>query len=434
MMSVVEPQPIARAAEPGKTGMAAGYTAAEEPSTAGEASLCSRYVPLCVWLIAFAALVCIPLKIASYGYLPADDALRHAAKAVTQRPWSEILVLRSDFTMDHNPGWHWVLGQVHRATGVGTDGLVVSSLVGLFLLAMAAPMVVLRRPEAWMGALLASTLMFPPVLFRVLLARPFVVSMTATLMVLLLWRRDDRQRPSAWILGATALLLGVSAWVHGSWYLFALVVAAFALAGQWRSACWLAGCWLAGSFAGALLTGHPVGFLVNAIRIGLNCFSGDTLQRMLAFEFWPSDGNVLAVVAVSALLLWRYVIGAWDWKCINNPIFVLSILGWILGLRVSRFYYDWGAPALLLWVALELSEHCGRLLRPNAPQRLAVTAAISLALFFGITSDLNGRWTNTLFTEFLSESDPEMQPWLPESGGILYSSDMTVFYQTFFKN
>ena len=37
-----------------------------------------RYVPLIVWTIAIAVVLFIPLKIIGYGYLPGDDALRHA--------------------------------------------------------------------------------------------------------------------------------------------------------------------------------------------------------------------------------------------------------------------------------------------------------------------------------------------------------------------
>ena len=35
---------------------------------------------------------------------------------------------------------------------------------------------------------------------------------------------------------------------------------------------------------------------------------------------------------------------------------------------------------------------------------------------------------------FLTESNPELKGWLPDKGGIFYSADMFLFYQTFFKN
>src|SRR5690242_3634654 len=82
----------------------------------GQGDWPSRWIPLATWLVAVILMAWIPFKILSYGYLPPDDALRHVAKAVTQRPWSEILVLRPDFQTDHNPGWHWMLARVHQWT------------------------------------------------------------------------------------------------------------------------------------------------------------------------------------------------------------------------------------------------------------------------------------------------------------------------------
>jgi hypothetical protein len=52
-----------------------------------------------------------------------------------------------------------------------------------------------------------------------------------------------------------------------------------------------------------------------------------------------------------------------------------------------------------------------------------------------VTSDLNSRWTKNLTWQFLSVTDhPELEGWMPAKDGILYSADMGVFYQTFFKN
>jgi len=132
--------------------------------------------------------------------------------------------------------------------------------------------------------------------------------------------------------------------------------------------------------------------------------------------------------------LWRYAAGRWTWQCVNNPIFMLALLGWILGLRFGRFFYDWGSPALLVWIALELNEHLQRHLASGSIQRLGITGGLCASLFFALTTDANSRWTRALDLEFLSDKDPEMAPWLPEKGGIVYSWDMSVFYQTIYKN
>ena len=72
-----------------------------------------RYVPLAVWAMVILVILAIPLKIIGYGYLPADDALRHAAKAVSGKPWPEILVVGPAFQIDHNFGWHFLLRQIY---------------------------------------------------------------------------------------------------------------------------------------------------------------------------------------------------------------------------------------------------------------------------------------------------------------------------------
>ena len=72
-----------------------------------------RYVPLAVWAAVVLVILAIPLKIISLGYLPADDALRHAAKAVSGKPWTEILVVGPAFQIDHNFGWHFLLRQIY---------------------------------------------------------------------------------------------------------------------------------------------------------------------------------------------------------------------------------------------------------------------------------------------------------------------------------
>ena len=42
-----------------------------------------RYIPLAVWIAIVFTIILIPLKIISYGFLPMDDALRHAAKTIS---------------------------------------------------------------------------------------------------------------------------------------------------------------------------------------------------------------------------------------------------------------------------------------------------------------------------------------------------------------
>src|SRR5208282_1688937 len=93
-----------------------------------------RYVPLAVWAIVVLVILAIPLKIIGYGYLPGDDALRHAAKAVSGKSWSEILVLNPVYVIDHEFGWNLLLEKIHLWTNWDAERLVLFSVVSLFIL------------------------------------------------------------------------------------------------------------------------------------------------------------------------------------------------------------------------------------------------------------------------------------------------------------
>ena len=57
-----------------------------------------RYIPLAVWIVVVSTLIFIPLKINSYGFLPGDDAMRHAAKTISGKTWQQILIMRERFS------------------------------------------------------------------------------------------------------------------------------------------------------------------------------------------------------------------------------------------------------------------------------------------------------------------------------------------------
>ena len=97
------------------------------------------WVPRAAWALALLALLLIPLRIVGLGFLPEDDALRHAAKAVSGHDWNEILLSQDGHLVDHNPGWHWFLGVIHTLSGMDTDGLVAVSVCLLFALGPCRP-------------------------------------------------------------------------------------------------------------------------------------------------------------------------------------------------------------------------------------------------------------------------------------------------------
>jgi hypothetical protein len=393
-----------------------------------------RYVPLLCWLVAVSAIMLVPCKIVGLGYLPSDDALRHAAKAVSGKPWPDILVMRSDFPMDEHPGWHALLGLIHRWQDCSTETLVVVGVCGLMLLVNAAGLLWLRRPEAWLAALLTVALAEPEFIKRLFLGRPYLFTMAVSLTLLMVWSRSNGARPRPWELVTTIALIAAAAWIHGSFYQLILPAAALVLAGRWRQGCWFGGCWAAGSFIGAALTGHPWQFMGQWVRLLLAVFHSHAFTRQLETELYPSDGECLVVLAVVAMIAWRARSPGWKARDLVEPVFMMGIIGWVLGLSTGRFWMDWGMPAILLWLALEFQKQFELHLGFATAGRLLIAAGLALSLCLAATADQGARWTRNLSRQYLSAANPPLVSWLPGKDGILYSADMDVFYETFFKN
>jgi hypothetical protein len=393
-----------------------------------------RYVPLMVWMVVAFTVVLIPLKIISYGFLPTDDALRHAAKTISGKSWQQILVMRDGFPIDPSPGWQAILAWVHQGFGGSAESLVVFSVVALMLLVTLCALPWFRRPEAWLAALSAAAIFVPACTTRFARGRPYLLTDAVLITILFLWSRQTDDRPRRAALIVTPLLVAASAWIHGPWYLLCLPGAAILLAGFWRSAFCYGGCWLAGSFLGCALTGHPWESLFQTVRHMFDAFGHFVVNRQLEPEWYPSDGEIPAVLAVVVLILCRKIFSVWDARRLLNPVFMMMVLGWLLGLKVRRFWWDFGTPAFMVWVALELQEHFEKHLSFDSVRRLLVTLVIAAGAFLGFTSDRDSRWTANLTTEYLTPDTPGIAGWLPGDGGIVYNSDMDVFYLMFFKN
>jgi len=394
-----------------------------------------RYVPLAVWAIVILVILAIPLKIIGYGYLPGDDALRHAAKAVSGKPWPEILVVGPAFQIDHNYGWHLILRGIHLWTGCGTEALVIFTVVALFLLAGGAALPWLKRPEAWLVALTAVALT-SDILQRFCLGRPFLLTIAGLFTLLFCWKARGNAPPRWPALVWMTVLIAVCSFVHGVWYLWALPVAAFFLAGEFRWGCALAASWMAGVFLGASFTGHPWTSLYQAVEMARRAFALHSTQRTLVSEFQPSSGAVFALVILGGLVILRQLTRLKTRPLTADPVFWLACLGWGLAFQAGRFMEDWGWPALMILATCDLELLLEARFAVDSFKRLALTCGLAAMTFLAITNDGGSRWTWNLTLQFLSpaEHPGELDGWMPEKGGVLYSSDMSVFYQTFYKN
>jgi hypothetical protein len=391
-----------------------------------------RYIPLLAWLGVALVLLLLPLKIIGLGYLPADDALRHVAKAVSGKPWPEILVVGDSFKIDHNLGWHAILGALHHALGWDAENLLIFSVVALFLAVNWSMLPWLKRPEAWLVALLAAMIVsdLPQ---RFLLGRPFILSITVLMTILF---AAQKSKPCLKNFLLFAALITASAFVHGVWYLWVLPVMAFFFAGQFRWAGLLLGAWLIGVALAAVFTGHPVDYLSQAVSMAKNSVGQHLTNRTEVVELQPFGGDILAVIifgAVVALRMFLKPAGALPFA--KNPAFWIVTGCWMLGFRVSRFWEDWGWPALMVLIATEVEFLFLAKFAADSLRRLWLVLILVVATFLCVTSDLGSRWTQSLAWQFLSEKEhPELAGWMPEHGGIFYCPDMNIFYQTFYKN
>lgn len=369
-----------------------------------------------------------------YGYFPPDDALRHVAKVLSGKDWNDILVIRDEITMDSHPGWHKILSLFYAITGASPVNLLNFSVISLFLLFMVPPAFLFRRPEAWIAALSALAVFSFGPFYRTLLGRPFIFSMFLILMFCFLWGRvRDKQKPYLELTLFT-LFSAFSTWIHGTWYLLSLPLLSLLAAREWRVFALIGVSTISGVIIGALITGQPVEFLHQMLFHALEAFGQHDFTRQLVTEFRPFSGENMTLVVVAGLLMWRQARGDWNIRCIDNPVFMLAIIGWIMGFVAVRFWTDWGFPALVFWVAQEFHQIFEKYLPELSMKRLAFTAVLCLVLFLSMTSDWGSRWSSKAMAEWPKMENAEHPLWLPEEGGIVYSDSMIVFYNIFYNN
>ena len=392
-----------------------------------------RYVPLLAWLIAILVILFVPLKIISYGYLPGDDALRHAAKAVSGKSWSEILILNPVYKMDHEFGWNWLLTNIHAWENWNAENLVIFSVVSLFVLVNIAGLIWLKRPEAWVAAMLAA-MVLAVIPMRFTLGRPYLITLACLITILYLWRTHRGTPPKAPSLILMIVLAAVSTFFHGAWYLWALPIAAFFLAMEFSWGIALGICWLVGVFIGSLLTGHPIEYPIQALQLAFLAVGAHETQRTMASELQPFSGDALTLAVFGGLLLLRPLMKLNSVPLARDPAFWLVCMSWMLGFKVSRFWVDWGWPALMVLIAWDLQLLMESRMAADSLKRLLLVCVLAVAAYLGITSDFNSRWSGALTQAYLEESNPDLKGWMPGKGGVFYTVDMSLFYQTFFKN
>jgi hypothetical protein len=311
---------------------------------------------------------------------------------------------------------------------------VIFSSLSLGVLALIVPLLVWRGPpEAWLLSLLVAALAAWTVFHRFLLGRPYVFTVAVLLALLFLWPRLRAERMPWPTWSGCLTLFAASAWIHGNWYLWLLPLGCFVLAREHRASLRLAAAMSAGVAIGATATGSPLRFLAQTVLHPIWALGSGATPMQLVTEFQPSGGAFSMVLAAVAVLGWRHSRGRELAPLLSDPVFLLAFSGWALGLYTNRFWSDWGLPACLVWMTQEIGDGLGSVRLADRSRLLLATLAAAV-LFLAVTADVRARWSRSERSAYLSLDNAEHRPWLPDPGGILYSNDMRVFYNTFFKN
>ena len=393
-----------------------------------------KLIPVLATCLIVLTIVLIPFRIIGTGFLPADDALRHAAKAVSGKAWDQILVLRDGINIDIHSGWHALLRVVYKAFNLNIYSLLIFSVVSLFVIFSLVPVMLLKRPEAWALSLIVMCVAQPYTAGRLLLGRPYLITMAVVVAIGCLWPHLAGKKPRYDIMASLAAGVAVATWTHGGWYFFIVPVSAFFLARQWLAGARIALTVAAGIIAGIVLTGHPVTFVTQNLRLVFFAFSDYRLPRMLVPEIQPFLGDNVLVIAIILMLMWRAIRGDHNKKAVDDPVFMMAFVSWVAGFVTKRFWLDIGTAAALLWMATEFEAVLMKRFQPASPKRLLSAAAISLVLFAAFTSDGMNRWSANRPVSCLNFKAPQNASWAPGPGGTVYSSEIGLFHVMFFQN
>jgi hypothetical protein len=393
-----------------------------------------RYIPLACWLVVLLTSLFIGLKIIGYGYFAPGDARRHVAKPFAHKPYSEIVVMTPEYTVDHSPGWEWLLGMLNHAFGWGEDALMSFSIISLLLWIFCLPLIWFRRPEAWLAAILAEMIAIPELMIRWVQARPFILTQGVLIALLLAWGKEKSEKPSWPKLVLTTCGFALAIWMHGIWYFWVLLFVAFFLAQRWRDGFRLAGCWMVGTIIAGLLTGKPFSFLYEAIFQIATMYSEHLPSWMLVGELQPTEGEFATLTLLALVYLYTRAQRKDFRPLFLQPVFWMAAMSWVLGFKADRFWADWGMPSALVWMAVQFDDALPTVAPADSIKRLLLCGMIALPLFLDATNDLNRRYTSSLNDTFLDANNPELKGWFPEKNGIFYSDNMKFFFNTFLKN
>ncbi len=392
----------------------------------------SRLVPALILTCILFTCCMIPISILGKGYLPQDDALRHVAKVISGKKWSDILVLRPEIQTDSHPGWHKILELIYRLTDMNIRGMVMLSVAMLFIWFSVIPVLFSERPEAWLISLLIISISDFPTFHRLLLGRPYIFTMSWVVFFFFSWKKLRTKTVSPGIFIPLLLYSVASVWIHCNWPVFGLPVFCLIFAGERRAALNLSVMIIIAVFLGACLTGHPFPFLKQTFWHGYTALTEMPRHNMVS-EFQIGPVMPLLIIAAILILLGKKLRNDKDMP-VSDPILIMAAICYILQFSTRRFWLDMGFPAFSVWIAIEIGELLKKKFDVFSWKRAGIVIFMCASFYLYVSCDYNNRWSKAWRNEFLPDDTPATHEWLPEFGGVLYNLEMSVFYKNFYKN
>ena len=395
----------------------------------------ARTTRLALLLLILGVFLVVPLRIIGLGFMPPDDALRHTAFAVVDRAWGDVILLDPRFPawMDPHAGWHELLRAVHRVTQWDQGALVTFSVVLALWAFTFGGLIMSGNPPAWLSACAIMAMVEPALFFKLALGRPLFASVTAVMVLLFLWTRRQPLRLSHEI-AIVGLVLSVSLYIHpSSWYLWGIAVPPLVVCRRWRALGALAAGWGVALLVTCLLNGWYNAIVLPLEILQVALLQGGTTAQNLVPELQPSGAPVMGLMGMVLVLLARKAAGhdlQAEWRA---PDLAFVVTAWVMGLYVSRFWFEWGLPAMAVWYTRQIGEEMGfgfaGLHRRVVPPVLVGVAAATF--YLAQTADLGGRYTSMLRNPLFITPVEELAADLPEPGGVLYAANMAPFYGIF---
>lgn len=396
-----------------------------------------KFIRTTVLIVCILAFFLSLLGALRHGFMPQGDALRHVAKALSSHEsWSDILVVRPEFTIDSHLGWHYLLGLAAEYITDDKEELVIISVAFLFLLFTVPILFAFRRPEAWLFSF-TLIFLFAPVSIRLFFGRPLIVSMFFVLVFCATWENLKKEKKPIKSLLTLMFASALSVWLHGTWYLLFLPVIATFLCLEQRVFFLSSLSIISGIILGSIITGSPLLYLYQMIYHAWTALGNHSFAEQLVPEFQPTAGSTPLIIVVGLFVTLRIAKGEWKDDVIYSPVFAMVFLFWLLGFVSGRFFFDWCIPALMFWVATEIEHHLEQKFSKCSPKRIFIALLALSIVVIPISSDLQGRWSQLQFqqTQWPNYNNDEHRAYLPDKGGILYnvcSSGMLLFYNMFY--